>query len=102
MLVKPFKDDLSWNVQRTLVNAYFAVKNQQQTTAIEEKPTLEFETDWFCINRGKSITSAVATTLHQRNTCTTYLKFWEERIILMKQREFTAQRPETGNAEIPK
>lgn len=53
MLVKPFKDDLSWNVQRTLVNAYFAVKNQQQTTAIEEKPTLEFETDWFCINRGK-------------------------------------------------
>lgn len=53
MLVKPFKDDLSWDVQRTLVNAYFAVKNQQQTTAIEEKPTLEFETDWFCINRGK-------------------------------------------------
>lgn len=53
MLVKPFKDDLSWNVQRTLVNAYFAVKNQQQTTAIEEKPKLEFETDWFCINRGK-------------------------------------------------
>lgn len=53
MLVKPFKDDLSWNVQRTLVNAYFAVKNQQPTTAIEEKPTLEFETDWFCINRGK-------------------------------------------------
>ena len=53
MLVKQFKDDLSWNVQRTLVNAYFAVKNQQQTTAIEEKPTLEFETDWFCINRGK-------------------------------------------------
>lgn len=57
MLVKPFKDDLSWNVQRTLVNAYFMLKNQQptptSTTAIEEKPTLEFETDWFCINRGK-------------------------------------------------
>lgn len=53
MLVKPFKDDLSWDVQRRLVNAYFALKNQQPTAAIEEKPTLEFETDWFCINRGK-------------------------------------------------
>nr|DAN23031.1 MAG TPA_asm: hypothetical protein [Bacteriophage sp.] len=53
MLVKPFKDDLSWDVQRALVNGYFASKNQQQTAAIEEKPTLEFETDWFCINRGK-------------------------------------------------
>lgn len=53
MLVKPFKDDLSWDVQRALVNSYFASKNQQPTTAIEEKPTLEFETDWFCINRGK-------------------------------------------------
>lgn len=53
MLVKPFKDDLSWDVQRALVNGYFASKNQQPTTAIEEKPTLEFETDWFCINRGK-------------------------------------------------
>lgn len=53
MLVKPFKDDLSWDVQRALVNGYFSSKNQQQTAAIEEKPTLEFETDWFCINRGK-------------------------------------------------
>lgn len=57
MLVKPFKDDLSWEVQRSLVNAYFALRNQHpaptSTTAIEEKPTLEFETDWFCINRGK-------------------------------------------------
>lgn len=53
MLVKPFKDDLSWDVQRALVNGYFSSKNQQQTAAIEEKPTLELETDWFCINRGK-------------------------------------------------
>lgn len=53
MLVKPFKDDLSWDVQRALVNGYFSSKNQQQTAAIEEKTTLEFETDWFCINRGK-------------------------------------------------
>lgn len=28
MLVKPFKDDLSWKVQRSLVNAYFALRNQ--------------------------------------------------------------------------
>lgn len=57
MLAKSFTDDKSWNVQRTLVNAYFILKNQQPTptatTEIEEKPTLEFETDWFCINRGK-------------------------------------------------
>ena len=57
MLAKSFTDDKSWNVQRTLVNAYFMLKNQQPTptatTEIEEKPTLEFETDWFCINRGK-------------------------------------------------
>lgn len=57
MLAKSFTDDKSWNVQRTLVNAYFMLKNQQptpiSTTTIEEKPTLEFETDWFCINRGK-------------------------------------------------
>lgn len=53
MLVKPFKDDLSWDVQRALVNGYFASKNQQPTTAIEEKPVLPIETDWFCINRGK-------------------------------------------------
>lgn len=53
MLVKPFKDDLSWDVQRRLVNAYFALKNQQPTAAIEEKPVLPIETDWFCINRGK-------------------------------------------------
>lgn len=57
MIVKCLDDDTAWNVQRTLVNAYFTVKNQQPTptatTEIEEKPTLEFETDWFCINRGK-------------------------------------------------
>lgn len=57
MLAKSFTDDKSWNVQRTLVNAYFALRNQHpaptSTAAIEEKPTLEFETDWFCINRGK-------------------------------------------------
>lgn len=52
-VIKSFNDELSWKVQDALVDAYFAVKNQQPTTAIEEKPTLELETDWFCINRGK-------------------------------------------------
>lgn len=52
-VIKSFNDELSWKVQDALVDAYFAVKNQQPTTAIEEKPKLEFETDWFCINRGK-------------------------------------------------
>lgn len=52
-VVKPFNDDLSWRVQDALVDAYFVVKNHQPTTAIEENPTLELETDWFCINRGK-------------------------------------------------
>lgn len=57
MLAKSFTDDKSWNVQRTLVNAYFMLKNQQPTptasNTIEEKPVLPIETDWFCINRGK-------------------------------------------------
>lgn len=52
-VIKSFNDELSWRVQDALVDAYFVVKNQQPNTAIEEKPTLEFETDWFCINRGK-------------------------------------------------
>lgn len=52
-VIKSFNDELSWRVQDALVDAYFVVKNHQPTTAIEEKPTLEFETDWFCINRGK-------------------------------------------------
>lgn len=53
MIVKCLDDDMAWDVQRALVNGYFASKNQQPTTAIEEKPTLELETDWFCINRWK-------------------------------------------------
>lgn len=52
-VVKSFNDELSWKVQDALVDAYFAVKNQQPTTAIEEKPVLPIETDWFCINRWK-------------------------------------------------
>lgn len=53
MIVKCLDDDMAWNVQRALVNGYFASKNQQQTAAIEEKPVLPIETDWFCINRWK-------------------------------------------------
>lgn len=52
-VIKSFNDELSWKVQDALVDAYFVVKNHQPTTAIEENPTLELETDWFCINRGK-------------------------------------------------
>ena len=52
-VIKSFNDELSWKVQDALVDAYFVVKNQQPTTAIEEKPVLPIETDWFCINRGK-------------------------------------------------
>lgn len=36
MLVKSLKDDLSWQVQRQLVNAYFKVKNELEQTAISD------------------------------------------------------------------
>lgn len=36
MVVKTFKDDLSWAVQRQLVNAYFKVKNELEQTAISD------------------------------------------------------------------
>ena len=36
MLVKSFTDDLSWKVQRQLVNAYFKVKNELEHTAISD------------------------------------------------------------------
>jgi hypothetical protein len=38
MLVKSFRDDLAWNVQRALVNTYFKFRN-----AGSEKPTLSIE-----------------------------------------------------------
>lgn len=57
MIVKTFTDDLSWKVQRTLVNSYFAVKNQQPTPtttdAIEEKHYFPEDTDWFRTNEWK-------------------------------------------------
>lgn len=36
MLVKSLKDDLSWQVQRQLVNAYFKVNNELEQTAISD------------------------------------------------------------------
>lgn len=36
MIVKTFTDDLSWQVQRQLVNAYFKVKNELEQTAISD------------------------------------------------------------------
>ena len=36
MVVKTFKDDLSWAVQRQLVNAYFKVKNELEQTAVSD------------------------------------------------------------------
>ena len=36
MVVKTFKDDLSWAVQRQLVNAYFKIKNELEQTAISD------------------------------------------------------------------
>lgn len=38
MLVKSFTDDLSWNVQRQLVNAYFRVKEEQPLEQITDFP----------------------------------------------------------------
>lgn len=39
MLVKPFTDDLAWQVQRQLVKSYFRVKGSMQPTAAEPIPT---------------------------------------------------------------
>ncbi|RKI37025.1 ORF6N domain-containing protein [bacterium D16-51] len=45
MIVKSFKDDLSWQVQRQLVNSYF---RQQQPVVEQKKPQLTAEeiVDW--------------------------------------------------------
>ena len=47
MIVKTFTDDLSWKVQRQLVNTYFKVKEQ-------EKPVLQAEPMEFPIRRTSS------------------------------------------------
>ena len=41
MLVKSFTDDLSWNVQRQLVNAYFRAKEEQALEQITDFPNCQ-------------------------------------------------------------
>lgn len=47
MVVKAFTDDLAWNVQRQLVNGYFAARNMQ------EKHFFPKDRDWFRNNEDK-------------------------------------------------
>lgn len=51
MLVKPFTDDLSWDVQRRLVNSYFKVKDKPpHTTALStavEPPKVPLRVSWY-------------------------------------------------------
>lgn len=54
MLVKPFNDDLSWKVQRRLVNAYFKAKEDNYAMLAEQSRTLAPPaTDWYDRNRRK-------------------------------------------------
>lgn len=41
MLVKTFTDDLSWEVQRQLVNSYFKVKELKQDQEINHLPQIQ-------------------------------------------------------------
>lgn len=64
-IVKPFNDDLSWNVQDRLIDAYFNVKDFQQVTCeevekesddsdlIEEKPQVPLIKGWHNRNKGR-------------------------------------------------
>lgn len=64
MIVKTFTDDLSWNVQRQLVNAYFRVKEEiessKETIDFPSYPKQTYQTSstpvpknpsWYCKNR---------------------------------------------------
>ena len=65
MLVKSFNDDLSWKVQRRLVNSYFNAREQQVTCEevekeagadidlIEEKPQVPLIKGWHNRNKGR-------------------------------------------------
>lgn len=58
MLVKSFRDDLSWDVQRKLVNSYFrqreTVKHEQEDlTDIPKSLLLEKDRDWFRTRKTK-------------------------------------------------
>lgn len=41
LLVKPFEDDLSWNIQRELVNSYFKIKKLKQDQEINHLPQIQ-------------------------------------------------------------
>lgn len=58
MLVKSFRDDLSWDVQRKLVNSYFrqreTVKHEQEELSdIPKSMLLEKDRDWFRTRKPK-------------------------------------------------
>jgi hypothetical protein len=64
-IVKPFNDDLSWNVQDRLIDAYFNAREQQVTCEevekeadadidlIEEKPQVPLIKGWHNRNKGR-------------------------------------------------
>lgn len=59
LLVKSFTDDLSWKVQRQLVNAYFKVREVQKEPYYKEPLTEDFTprvpivSDWYERNKGR-------------------------------------------------
>ena len=59
MVVKSFKDDLAWDVQRKLVNSYFKEKKMQQTVEnsklsdIPPELLLEVDHDWYRTRKNK-------------------------------------------------
>ena len=59
LLVKSFTDDLSWNVQRQLVNAYFKVREVQKEPYYKEPlaedftPRVPIVSDWYERNKGR-------------------------------------------------
>lgn len=59
LLVKSFTDDLSWKVQRQLVNAYFKVREVQKEPYYKEPlaedftPRVPIVSDWYERNKGR-------------------------------------------------
>lgn len=55
MLVKSFRDDLSWEVQRKLVTSYFNARQTppQIESRTENAPSCPETTDWYTINKNR-------------------------------------------------
>lgn len=59
LIAKSFTDDLSWNVQRQLVNAYFKVREVQKEPYYKEPlaedftPRVPIVSDWYERNKGR-------------------------------------------------